>query len=128
MNTYKSKLPHLTVINVLFLFQSECEQKRPWPKGQINETLELYTSLDTSRHVLSEKHEMYIVRLRFFDWITRISVFHRWFAVVTGFWHILNKHTRSNLVLLIRDINIFSFYQILHLSSIFQHFHSKQIL
>ena len=46
---------------------------------------------------------MYIVRLGFFDWITRINVFHTWFAVVTGFWHVLNKQTRSNLILLIRD-------------------------
>ena len=50
---------------------------------------------------------MYIVRLGIFDWITKINVFHTWFAVVTGFWHVLNKQTRLNLILLIRDKYIF---------------------
>ena len=69
--------------------------------------MELLSSLDTSALVFFKKHEMYIVRLWFFDWITRINVFHTWFAVVTGFWHVLNKQTRSNLILLIRDKYIF---------------------
>ena len=47
------------------------------------------------------------LRLGFFDWITRINVFRTWFAVVTGFWHVLYKQTRSNLILLIRDKYIF---------------------
>ena len=64
-------------------------------------TLELYTSQDTSALVYFKKHEMYIMRLGFFDWITRINVFHTWFAVVTGFWHVLNKQTHSNLILFI---------------------------
>ena len=77
------------------------------PKVKINETLELHTNLDMSALVFFKKHQMYIMRLGCFDWITRINVFHTWFAIVTGFWHVLNKQTRSNLTLLIRDINIF---------------------